>query len=160
MEVLLALLQSKILDVFGKFLWQYLKDHIFKDQWTSKKPSPQGHFVCSSEMTSTLLNFRALSFPFAFHGFIISLFSSCISVCSFPVSLTLSPGFIFFVGVSLGPILYLLVILPFWMIPRVFSCVKSPCLAQANLLDPSPTFPLHLVIRFTLAYDSFYFLHN
>lgn len=32
-----------------------------------------------------------------------------------------------------------------------------PCLAYADLMDPSPTLTLHPVVRFTLAHDSFFF---
>lgn len=35
-----------------------------------------------------------------------------------------------------------------------------PCLAYADLMDPSPTLTLHPVVRFTLARDSFFFLQR
>lgn len=47
-----------------------------------------------------------------------------------------------------------------WTISIVFSSVNSLCLAQADWMDPSLTLPLHLVVRFTLAHDSFILLHD
>lgn len=133
MEILLALLQSKILDVFGRLLWQYLKDHVFKDQWTSKKPSPKATLCAHLRWLQHCSTSVLFLFPLPFMV-LFSLFSSYISDCSFPLSLTHCLGFIFCVGVSLGSILCLLIILLSWMIPRVFlRCkVSLSCPGQLN----------------------------
>lgn len=160
MEILLALFQSKILDVFGRFLCQYLKHYVFKDQWTSKKPSPKVTLCAHLRWLQHCWTSMLFLFPLPFMVLLSLYFPPTFQTAPSQYPLHIPLGLSFCVGVSLGSILCLLIILLSWTIPKVLSCVKSLCLAQANLMDPSPTFPVHLVIRFALAYGSFYFLHN
>lgn len=70
MKMLLASLQSKILDAFGRFLCKYLRDHVFKYQHKYlKSQTPRFGLILGDCLT--LLSFRALSLSFAFHGFML-----------------------------------------------------------------------------------------